>query len=98
MLKLSSKSITYIAQACILKGYFPDGWKQAKVNPLYKSGVKEKLNNHRPISIMPTLSKLLEKIQKNLMDFLNEYDVLHQSQSGFRFGHSAETALTVMSI
>ena len=40
LLKLSSsvitKSITYIAQACISKGYFPDSWKQAKVNPLYK--------------------------------------------------------------
>ena len=41
LLKLSSsvitKSITYIAQACISKGYFPDSWKQAKVNPLYIS-------------------------------------------------------------
>ena len=42
LLKLCSsiitKSITYIAQACISKGYFPDSWKQAKVNPLYKGG------------------------------------------------------------
>ena len=81
----------YITQACISKGYFPDSWKQAKVNPLYKSGAKEEINNYR------TLSKLLEKfIQKNLMEFLNKHDVLHQSQSGFRSGHSTETTLTLM--
>ena len=92
-----TRSITYIAQACISKGYFPESWKQDKVNPLYKGGAKEEINNYRPISILPTLSKLLEKfIQKNLMEFLNKYDVLHQSQSGFRSGHSAETALTLM--
>ena len=101
MLKLSSsvitKSIIYIAQACISKGYFPNCWKQAKVNPLYKGGAKEETNNYRPISILPTLSKLLEKfIQKNLMEFLTKYDVLHQSQNGFSSGHSMETALTLM--
>ena len=101
LLKLSSsvitRSITYIAQACISKGYFPNSWKQAEVNPLYKGGAKEEINSYRPISILPALSKLLEKfIQENLMQFLNKYDVLHQSQSGFRSGHSTETALTLM--
>ena len=46
LLKLSSsvitRSITYIAQAYISKGYFPDSWKQAKVNPLYKGGRRKK--------------------------------------------------------
>ena len=53
------------------KGYFPDSWKQAKINPRYKGGAKEEINNYCPISILPTLSKLLEKfIQKNFMDDL----------------------------
>ena len=51
----------------------------------------------RKKSILPILSKLLEKfIQNNLIEFLNKYDVLHQSQSGFCSGHSTETALTLI--
>ena len=54
-------------------------------------------NNYRPISILQTLSKLLEKfIQIKFTNFLNEYNVLHQTQSGFRSKHSTETALTFM--
>ena len=101
MLKLSSgiitKSITYIVNKCILYGHFPDSWKQAKVNPLFKSGAKDDINNYRPISILPTLSKLIEKfMQKHLMNYLNTFEVLHKFLSGFRSGHSTETALTLM--
>lgn len=101
LLKLSSpvitKSITFVVRQSLLTGKFPSLWKQAKVNPLHKGGAKEEINNYRPISILPTLSKLLEKfIQKHLMTFMNTYDVLHQSQSGFRSGYSTETALTLM--
>ena len=75
----------------------PSCWKEATVNPLYKGGAKDEINNYRPISILPILSKLLEKlIQQNLMGYLNAYDVLHQSQSEFRSGHSTETALMLM--
>ena len=56
-----------------------------------------KLNSYRPISILPTLSKLLEKfIEKHLMEYLNTFDLIHKSQSGFRAGHSTETALSLM--
>lgn len=101
LLKLSSgiitKSITYVANKCIRSGQFPNSWKQAKVNPLYKGGANDDINNYRPISILPTLSKLIEKfIQKHLMYYLNSFDILHKLQSGFRTGHSTETALTIM--
>ena len=101
LLKISSgiitKSITYIVNNCIRSGKFPTSWKLAKVNPLYKGGAKDGINNYRPISILPTLSKLIEKfIQKHLMAYLNSFDVLHKYQSGFRSGHSTETALILM--
>lgn len=101
LLKLSSgviaKSITYIVNKCISDGHFPHCWKQAKVNPLFKGGVKDDINNYRPISILPTLSKLIEKfIKKHLTLYLNRFELLHQFQSGFRTGHSTETALTLM--
>ena len=101
LLKLSSgiitKSITNIMNKCIINGKFPNSWKQAKVNHLFKGGAHADINNYRPISIIPTLSKLIEKFMQNhLMTYLNTFDVLHQFKSGFRSGHSTETALTLM--
>ena len=79
---------------CIINGKFPNSWKQAKVNILFKCGAHADINNYRPISILPTLSKLIEKfMQDHLMTYLNTFDILHQFQSGFRSGHSTETAL-----
>ena len=68
---------------CIINGQFPNSWKQAKVNPLFKGGAHADTNNYCPISILPTLSKLIEKIMQNhLVTYLNTFDVLHQFQSG----------------
>ena len=51
-----TKSITYIVNNCIRSGKFPTSWKLAKVNPLYKGGAKDDINNYRPTSILPMLS------------------------------------------
>ena len=101
LLKLSSgiikKSITFIVKKCLETSTFPLSWKCAKVTPLYKNGPRDEINNYRPIPVLPTLSKLIEKfIQKHLSSFLNEFGVIHKSQSGFRPGHSTETALLLM--
>ena len=76
---------------------FPQPWKEAKISPIFKTGSKDDVNNYRPISILPTLSKIIEKwIQKHLMSFLNSHKLLHEKQSGFREGHSTESALILM--
>ena len=67
------------------------------MSPIFKSGCRDDVNNYRPISILPTLSKFIEKrIHKQLMSFLNSYTLLHKQQSGFREGHSTESALILM--
>ena len=71
LLKIASNvltpSITYIINKSIESGGFPCTWKNAKVNPILKTGDKDSVNNYRPISILPTLSKIIEKsIAKNL--------------------------------
>jgi len=44
-------------------GYFPNSWKQAIIIPIHKSGKQNSLpESYRPISLLPTLSKLLERI------------------------------------
>ena len=67
------------------------------MNPIFKTGDKDDVNNYRPISILPTLSKVIEKwIEIKLMSYLDEYSLLHKNQSGFRKGHSTESALICM--
>ena len=90
-------SLTYIFNLSLLTGIFPDKLKEARVKPIHKGGERSTLGNYRPISILPTLSKILEKhISNQLYDFLKTYDLLHRSQSGFRENHSCQTAITFM--
>ena len=66
----------------------------AKLFPIHKSGSKTDPANYRPISIVPTVSKIFEKhMNKHLVAFLNKYKVIHANQSGFRQRHSCQTAL-----
>ena len=89
-----SPSITLLINKSIATGIFPAQLKQAKVLPVYKGGTKSDPSNYRPISILPTVSKIFEKhINTHLMGFLNKYKLLHESQSGFRHKHSCQTAL-----
>ena len=90
-------SITHICNQSIRDSVFPNKWKEGKVAPLHKTGAKDDVNNYRPISVLPVLSKILEKhVHDALMDFLLAYNLLHKTQSGFRPSHSCETALIGM--
>ena len=77
-----------------LFGIFPDCMKVAKVVPLYKSGDRSNASNYRPISLLPCLSKVIEKlIYSRLTNFLNKHSILHQNQYGFCQGLSTSHAL-----
>ena len=101
LLKLASpfiaESLSFICNLSIQTGSFPEKWKEAKVKPLHKGGPTNDLNNFRPISILPVLSKLFEKhVHESLLGFLEQYKLLYNTQSGFRPKHSCETALLYM--
>jgi len=86
--------ITFIINKCISEGVFPDSFKTASVIPLHKNGSKLDPNNNRPISILPTLSKIFERhISTQLLSFLTKHNVIESNQSGFRKSHSCCTAL-----
>jgi hypothetical protein len=53
--------LLHLINICLKKGIFPDNLKLAVVKPIFKAGSKDLLNNYRPISILPCLSKILEK-------------------------------------
>ena len=76
-------------------GIFPNSLKTARVIPLFKSGATTNLTNYRPISVLPLLSKVFERVVHNqLYSFLEKYKLLSSSQYGFRSGKS--TSLAVM--
>ena len=92
-----SESLTFICNQSIMNSTFPEKWKEGKVTPLHKNGPKDDTNNYRPISVLPVLSKLLEKhVHDSLMFYLSSNNLLHSTQSGFRPNHSCETALLQM--
>ena len=75
-------------------GIFPQIFKTEKVIPIFKSGDKQLLQNYRPISLLPSLSQVLEKLIKNrLMNFFGKHKVFYDSQYGFREKYSVIHAL-----
>ena len=89
--------IVHIVNVSFLTGVVPIELKTAKVIPLFKSEDPHQLTNYRPISILPVLSKTLEKLfHKRLYKFLSINNILYQYQFGFRENHSTELALVTL--
>ena len=75
----------------ITTGIFLQSFKISKIIPLYKKGDHSLLTNYRPISLLPTISKVFERIIYDQMyEYLNENKLLAEEQFGFRKYHSTE--------
>ena len=89
-----SPSLTHIFNESMRTGIFPSEWQLAKVSPIFRKGAKTDPNNYRPISVIPIVSKIFEKIIYNqLYAYLNNNNLLNNCQSGFWSLHSTLTAL-----
>ncbi len=81
----------------MVTGVFHETWNQALVVPIYKNGDLDNVNDYIPVSILPIISKVLEKnVAKQLSFYLEVYHLLSTSQHGFRPKLSTETALTTV--
>ena len=88
---LSALKITINQSFCT--GIFPDNLKIAKVLPIFKKDDNTLFDNFRPISILPALSKIFERVAYNqLYDYFIRHKLFYFSQHGFRKLHSTETA------
>lgn len=86
--------ITSIVNRSICSANFPEIWKVATVRPIPKKSCLVDVKDLRPISILPCLSKIVEKvICKQLTEYLEKNNILPTLQSGFRKSRSTSTAL-----
>ena len=86
--------LCHIFNQSIYQGSFPDLMKRTEVILLYKGKEMDYMINYRPISLLITLSKLLEKvIYKRLYSFLELNKTLFSSKYGFRSRHSCKQAI-----
>ena len=80
-----AKPLAYMINLSLQSGSVPIEWKAAKVIPLFKSGFMVELYNYRSISILPVLSKILERIvYKQLLSHLESNGLMSSFQFGFR--------------
>ena len=83
-----------VFNSCLNFGLFPDCLKNAKVISIFKEGEESDPSNYRPISLLPVVSKVFEKIIFNrIIFFLNKENVLNENQFGFRQNRSTIEAL-----
>ena len=101
LLKKLSHSLVYlltiIFNQSIMTGTFPLLMKIAEVIPLYKGREEDMIVNYQPVSLLMTISKVLEKIiYKHLYQFLSKNGIFYESQYGFRMQHSCDHAILEM--
>ena len=88
-----SKPLTVIINQMLKTGIFPDSFKTSKIVPLFKKGDHGLLTNYRPISLLPTISKVFERVIYDQMYlYFNNNNLLADEQFGFRKNHSTEYA------
>lgn len=89
-----SPSLTKLINLSLSSNKFPAIWKSGKVTALFKKGERTNPSNYRPITILPTISKILERAAYNqLYKFLSDNNLLSAKQYGFRPKLSTGTAI-----
>ena len=89
-----SHSLTSLFNFCLESGQLPDEWKHAKVTPVPKVSMPDTADKFRPISVLPVVAKMFERIvHHHVSAYLQEHSLLHESQSGFRPHHSTQDVL-----
>lgn len=86
--------LTHICNLSMSTGVFPNHFKKAIIYPVYKSGDRNQIGNYRPISVLPTMLKILEKIMNSrLVSYLEAHSLISPNQYGFRKKFSSADAV-----
>ena len=91
-------TLNTLKNSSITQSDVPQSWKHFLVHPIRKSGSHSDPANFRPISIVPVISKIVERaVHQQLYSYLSEHYLLSPTQHSFRPSHSTETALISIS-
>ena len=90
--------LLHLVNSSISLSDIPQSWKHSLVHPIHKTGDPSNPSNFRPISIVPVISKIVERaVHQQLYSYLAQNHLLSSSQHGFPPRHSTETALISVS-
>ena len=90
-----SKPLTHVINLSLKTGQVPELMKESIIVPIFKDGDQQELGNHRPISLLNSISKIYEKVvHKQLYRYVSENNILSNRQYGFRNNSSCEHAMT----
>ena len=85
-------SLAFLFNTSIETNLFPDSWKVVRVTPIFKDEDKAEKSNYRPISVLPVISRLFEKLVTNqLYEYMNDSGHYSSGQSSFLRLHSTVT-------
>ena len=91
------RPLAHICNRSFMTGIFPSELKIADVVPIFKSGDDMVFSNYRPVSVLPVLSKILERLMYNrLILYINRHDLLYEYQFGFQKGKSTHMTLITL--
>ena len=89
-----AEPLTFIFNMSIQSGSIPRAWKQSNVSPIHKGGSCDDPGNFRPISVVPIIAKVLEKLVANqLLNYFETHRLLHDHQGAYRCGRSSNQIL-----
>lgn len=90
-----SNPLMILINKSFVEGKFPSILKSSAITPIFKKGDKEQMTNYRPIALLSTISKIVEKaFNKRLRAFLSERQLFCPHQYGFRRDHSTIDAVS----
>lgn len=93
IIPLIAPNLSLLFNECIEHGIFPDIMKMSKVIPIHKAGCKQDPANYRPVSILPAISKIFEKLLLNqILSYFASQSILNEQQCGFIKGKSTKDA------
>lgn len=86
--------ITHLINTSFSQSIVPKQWKIATVKPIFKGGKRSDLSHYRPVSVLPVISKVMERIVfENFYNFIESNNLLTESRFGFRSRHCCSDAL-----
>ena len=92
-----AKPISALCNLSISQGVFPSACKVAKLKPIFKKGKKTDPSNYRPMSLLPSVSKIIERVIHNQTNaFSSDEDILYNYQLGFLFNHLTNLCLSFL--